>query len=61
MADEFIRVRVPETGAHISVHPHTLAAHPGLEPLDRPTTDRPEQAKPNKSARRRAAATNTEE
>lgn len=41
----FVRVRIPETGAHVDMHEDALRVHPGLERLDRPAADRPRRAK----------------
>lgn len=61
----WIRCRVPETGAHISVEESALAAHPGLVRLDRPPTAQPQPDKPRRpqksttSSRRSRAAAST--
>lgn len=44
----FVRFRVPETGAHISLDERAHRVHPRLVRLDRPATDTPTRTKHRK-------------
>lgn len=61
MTVRWIRCRVPETGAHISVPESALPHFPGLVRLDRPPADAPAPSKTKKSLKAAGAAESSKE